>query len=319
MNVRLWDFLFYASLGFVVTRSVSIAGVLLVFSYLVIPAVVAVLFAEGIVARLVIGWIVGTLVSAAGVSISYFKDLPSGPVIVVCFGVFLAAAGVVHYLMHSEQRSKAVLRVVIGAVLLTMFLGGSQFLRKNEEINVIHLLKDGVKSEKVGALLRVEADPALWTRAAPMFPDLLAHSDVEVRLKLLEMIAAHPAADLLPKVHALLTDPDDVVRESALNCVRKLAHKESVEPLLAAAKTEQDESLRVELAEAALELGDSRGIPILLDVMDRGAAQQARKDAFEHLSAHMHSTLPFHADATPAEHTTEIAALKKWWQENGSK
>ena len=319
MNVRLWDFLFYASLGFVVTRSVSIAGVLLVFSYLVIPAVVAVLFAEGIMARLMIGWIVGTLVSAAGVAISYREDLPSGPVIVVCFGVFLAGAGVVHYLMHSEHRSKAALRVVIGAALLAMFLGGSQFLRKNEEVDVIHLLKDGVKSEKVGALLRVEADPALWTRAAPMFPELLDHSDVEVRLKLLDMLAAHASIDLLPKIHALMQDKDDVVRESALKCVRKLAKKESIEPLLAAAKVEEDEYLRVELAEATLELGDARGIPILLDVMEHGDAQQARKDAFEHLSAHVHASLPYHTDATPAEHTAEIAAFRKWWDDTGSK
>src|SRR6185295_8182362 len=94
VNVRLWDFFFYMSLGFVVTRSVSIAGVLLVFSYLVIPAVVAVLFAERIGVRLVIGWTVATLVSALGVWISYYQDLPSGPVIVVCFGAFLALAGV---------------------------------------------------------------------------------------------------------------------------------------------------------------------------------------------------------------------------------
>jgi zinc/manganese transport system permease protein len=317
LNVRLWDFLFYASLGFVVTRSVSIAGVLLVFSYLVIPAVVAVLFAQGIVARLMIGWIVGTLVSAAGVSISYFKDLPSGPVIVVCFGFFLAAAGVVHYLMHSEHRTKAALRVAFGAALLALFLGGSQFLRKNEEIDVIHLLEDGVKSEKVGALLRIEADPALWSRAAPMFPKLLANADVEVRLKLLDMLAGHAAVDLLPKVHPLLTDPDDVVRESALKCVRRLARKESVEPLLAAAKVEEDEYLKVEFAEAALELGDARGIPLLLDVMERGNAQQARKDAFEHLTAHAKTSLSFHADANAGEHAAEIAAFKAWWRENG--
>ncbi|HUR29172.1 MAG TPA: iron chelate uptake ABC transporter family permease subunit, partial [Planctomycetota bacterium] len=309
MNVRLWDFLFYASLGFVVTRSVSIAGVLLVFSYLVIPAVIAVLFAESLVARLVIGWIVGTLVSAAGVSISYFEDLPSGPVIVVCFGVFLAGAGVVHYLRHSEKRSAAMLRVLAGVAALALFLGGSHFLRKNEDVDVIHLLEDGVKSEKVGALLRVDADPALWTKAAPLFPKLLAAADVEVRLELLDMIAAHAAYEYLPDVHTLLRDPDDVVRESAVKCLRRLARKESVEPLLAAAGVEEDEYLKVELAESVLELGDARGIPHLLDVMDQGDAAQARKDAFEHLAAHAHTALPFRTDAPPAEHAAEIAAF----------
>ncbi len=318
MNVRWWDFLFYASLGFVVTRSVSIAGVLLVFSYLVIPAVVAVLFAEGIAARLIIGWVVGTLVSLAGVSISYFEDLPSGPVIVVCFGLFLAAAGIVHYLMHSAKRSSAAVRVLGGGLALAGLLGGSLFLRKNEEVDVIHLLEDGVKSEKVGALLRIEADPVLWEKAAPLFPGLLAHADVEVQLKLLDMIGNHAAAQLLPDVHVLLEDGDDVVRENALKCVRRLHRKESVEPLIKAAKTEEDEYLKVELAETALELGDARGIPLLLEVMEHGKAQQSRKDAFEHFAAHVHTSLPFHSNASATERAGEIAALKNWWNENAS-
>src|SRR6202171_2468011 len=60
MNVRLWDFLFYASFGFVVTSSVAIAGVLLVFCYLIVPSVGAMLFADRIGTRLVIGWTMGT-------------------------------------------------------------------------------------------------------------------------------------------------------------------------------------------------------------------------------------------------------------------
>ncbi|HUU32902.1 MAG TPA: metal ABC transporter permease, partial [Vicinamibacterales bacterium] len=54
--VRLWDFLFYASFGLVVTRSVAIAGVLLVFCYLIVPSVGGMLFAERVAPRLAIGW-----------------------------------------------------------------------------------------------------------------------------------------------------------------------------------------------------------------------------------------------------------------------
>src|SRR5882672_2670040 len=66
LNVRFWDFLFYASFGFVVTSSVAIAGVLLVFCYLIVPSVGAMLFADRIGSRLAIGWTMGTLVSALG-------------------------------------------------------------------------------------------------------------------------------------------------------------------------------------------------------------------------------------------------------------
>src|SRR5713101_3847869 len=67
MSIRFWDFLFYASFGFVVTSSVAIAGVLLVFCYLIVPSVGAMLFADRIGRRLAIGWTMGTLVSALGV------------------------------------------------------------------------------------------------------------------------------------------------------------------------------------------------------------------------------------------------------------
>ena len=64
LNVRFWDFLFYVSFGFVVTSSVAIAGVLLVFCFLIVPSVTAMLFAERLGPRLAIGWAMGAVVSA---------------------------------------------------------------------------------------------------------------------------------------------------------------------------------------------------------------------------------------------------------------
>jgi zinc/manganese transport system permease protein len=90
MSVKLWDFLFYASFGFVVTSSVAIAGVLLVFCYLIVPSVAAMLYAQTIGKRLAIGWTMGTVVSALGVYLSLVLDLPTGATIVCTFGVVLA-------------------------------------------------------------------------------------------------------------------------------------------------------------------------------------------------------------------------------------
>jgi zinc/manganese transport system permease protein len=95
VNIRLWDFLFYMSFGFVVTSSVAIAGVLLVFCFLIVPAVAAMLFSERLGTRLAIGWGMGALVSAAGVALSYVLDLPTGATIVGTFGAaLLVLAGV---------------------------------------------------------------------------------------------------------------------------------------------------------------------------------------------------------------------------------
>jgi zinc/manganese transport system permease protein len=99
LNYRFWDFLFYASFGFVVTSSVAIAGVLLVFCYLIVPSVAAMLYAENIGPRLAIGWTMGTVVSALGVWLSLQLDLPTGATIVVTFGLVLILMAVVRPLV----------------------------------------------------------------------------------------------------------------------------------------------------------------------------------------------------------------------------
>lgn len=86
---RLWDFLFYASFGLVVTRSVAIAGVLLVFCYLIVPSVGAMLWASKIGTRLAIGWVMGVVVSMLGMYFSVLFDLPTGATIVCTFGLAL--------------------------------------------------------------------------------------------------------------------------------------------------------------------------------------------------------------------------------------
>src|SRR5499425_1071403 len=88
-RVRGWDFLFYASFGVVVTSSVRIAGVLLVFSYLIVPALAGILLGGHIRTRLVIGWTFGTLVSVVAMTASAVLDTPTGATVVCAFGVIL--------------------------------------------------------------------------------------------------------------------------------------------------------------------------------------------------------------------------------------
>lgn len=106
INIGLWDFLFYASFGFVVTSSVAIAGVLLVFCYLVVPSVGAMLFADRIGTRLAIGWTMGTLVSALGVYFSVWLDLPTGATIVCTFGGVLVLMFLFHMLFFHSSRAR---------------------------------------------------------------------------------------------------------------------------------------------------------------------------------------------------------------------
>lgn len=89
VSVALWDLLFYLSLAWVVTSSVQTAGVLLIFSFLIVPAVCGLLLSSHLRIGLLLGWLVGAGVSLAGSALSYGWDLPTGATIVCTFGITL--------------------------------------------------------------------------------------------------------------------------------------------------------------------------------------------------------------------------------------
>jgi zinc/manganese transport system permease protein len=94
-NLKLWDFLFYASFGVAISVAVPVAGVLLIFTFLVVPAVIAFLFTRKPATLLTISWVSAALASALGLGMSFQFDLPTGPLVVCVFGLVLLIAGLV--------------------------------------------------------------------------------------------------------------------------------------------------------------------------------------------------------------------------------
>src|SRR5690348_17700531 len=105
LRVRWWDFLFYAVFGLVVTSFVRIAGVLLVFSYLIVPAVCGINLAQRTANRLLIGWFIALLGGIAGLFLSYWWDLPSGAAIVCTFGGLLILISLFALWQHRRTRT----------------------------------------------------------------------------------------------------------------------------------------------------------------------------------------------------------------------
>jgi zinc/manganese transport system permease protein len=95
MKVRVWDFLFYAAFSLVVVSFVRVAGVLLTFAYLIVPAVCGVMLATRWMARLAVGWGVAVTASLLGLAASYWMDLPTGAAIVCATGALLVLVSVV--------------------------------------------------------------------------------------------------------------------------------------------------------------------------------------------------------------------------------
>ena len=106
-SIRWWDFWFYLIFGVVITFSVPLGGVLLVFSFLVVPAVTGFLFTRRPGLLTVIAWSTGIVASGAGLTLSYAYDLPTGPLIVCTFGMVLLLAGAVRRLTRSAAAAEA--------------------------------------------------------------------------------------------------------------------------------------------------------------------------------------------------------------------
>lgn len=104
MRVKLWDSLFYCSFALMVTQSVGVAGVFVVFSFLIIPAACASLFAKRFAAQLILAWLVAVLITMAGLLLSAAGDMPTGSSLVSCFGATLVICAIVRKFRSKSLR-----------------------------------------------------------------------------------------------------------------------------------------------------------------------------------------------------------------------
>jgi zinc/manganese transport system permease protein len=281
ISVRFWDFLFYVSFGFVITSSVSIAGVLLVFSYLVVPGVIAVMFAESTRARVAIAWSVGTLVSVLGMVISNAGDFPTGPSIVAGFTATLILSGIAHYMTSSEHSGAAVRRLLAGGAIVALLIYGTTFLQKHDEHehgpeDTFSKLVEGLKSDNDTQVLQA-----------------LDHLR-DMKEKDAHFVA--PVIDLMKKTKS------DQVLEHAADVLSKLDDSTAVPALKEAAARDLDADLQVHLARAILDLRDPAGFGVLVKVLDSDPPKLAREEALQLAEERSGRKL-------------DAAALKKWWSE----
>ncbi len=124
MSVRLWDFLFYMSFAIVITHSVGTAGVLLVFVFLVAPAVTSIMITDVLWKQLTIGWSMGVLVSIVGLWFSYIFDLPSGPTVVAFYGLILLLVALSLHVLRARNRGRSLAQIIIGVVVVAIITAG---------------------------------------------------------------------------------------------------------------------------------------------------------------------------------------------------
>jgi len=131
LSVRFWDFLFYVSFGVVITHSVGTAGVLLVFVFLVVPAIVSIIITDVLWKQLAIGWGLGVFVSILGLYFSYVADLPSGPTVVAFYGIVLTLVTIIVYVIRSDRRNWAMIKVALGTGITIIVVTGFYIMGKS--------------------------------------------------------------------------------------------------------------------------------------------------------------------------------------------
>jgi len=293
INVRLWDFLFYLTFGFVITSSVSIAGVLLVFTYLVVPASFAILFAESFAARIGAAWAMGTACSVVGMGVSYYGDLPTGPAVVGVFTLALVLGGLAYWIRNAPRPSRATAAALAVALSLAAAGRASLALRKRQPEH-----HHGTLTEQMLAALDGD-DEAAQIEA---IHHLTEARDPDAAPAIIKLVEGHSSERVL---------------EHAAEALATLGNRAAVPALLRAAESDLDPDLRLTVAEAIFKLEEPRGMEALLAALREDPPKLARSRACELLQAFFGSAFGYDPDASETTRSEAVSRLSAWWQRSG--
>lgn len=295
INVRFWDVLFYMSFGVVIVKSVAIVGVLLVFSYLVVPAVIAQMFSDTVMGRLLLGWLLAIGASVLGIIWSFYSDYPTGPAVVVMLGLFLIFFSVVYYIQHAPVRARAVANVAgIAAFAILFFFTLSYFKKTGPSVLAskaapVDMLLEEVKSEEVHQLDAV-------THLGEM-------RDPKIVPALTELLSRTRSPQVI---------------EATVEALRKQKDPRAIPALRHAAQADHDDFLKLSIAKAQLALGDPEGFATLIQILRNDGASLARQEAIELLEKQSGIRFGYRADQAPAENKLALRKIDEWWKREGA-
>lgn len=297
VNIRFWDLIFYVSFGVVIVKSVAIAGVLLVFSYLVVPAVIAQMFSDTVAGRLLLGWLVAILASMAGIVWSFYSDYPTGPAVVVMLGLFLIFSGIVYYVQHAPVKGRAVVNVTALVLFLTLFFSGLSYFKKTDS-------------------------SAVASKLAPI--DLLLH-EIETSEEAHQLDAVAHLGELHdPRIVPALTDllsrtRSEQVVEATVEALRKQKDPRAVPALQRAAQGDYDDFLKLAMAKAQLALGDREGFATLIKILKNDESVFARQQVNEFLEKQSGHKFSYRPEKTVAQNEAALQKIDEWWKSEGSR
>ena len=297
IRVRLWDILFYMSFGVVITKSVAIVGVLLVFSYLVVPAVIAQMWCESVRARLLLGWLAAILASTAGIVWSFYSDYPTGPAVVVMLGIFLIMSSIVYYIRHAPAPGRAVANVAAMVLFGVLFISGLAYFKKT--VPASSTPKGGPVDLLLNAL--AEDDEAHQLDAARHLGDM------------------HDPRIVPALTNLLMRTKSEQVVEATVEALSKQQDPRAIPALRHAAQGKFDPFLKLSIARAQMTLGDKEGFATLIEILKNEEAAFARQQALELFQTQSGRKFGYDPEQSVAANAAAIERIEEWYRKEAGR
>ncbi len=231
MKTALWDFIFYALVGIIITIAVRIAGVIVVFTFLIIPATLSAVFSDNWNKRLIITWVTGAAAAGIGLLFADAFDFSVGPSIAFFLGIALVFAALLR-LMRVTKTATAVSSLVAAVVLFVWFLLSSGYSNLSaEDPNTIHNCclplptiqkEDEIKREEIVDASQV----ALISNTAKLVEIFNNSDDVEIRTTVVShLLEINQKKGIQLALEFLKTDPPLLFRQGVVNKIKKSTSK----------------------------------------------------------------------------------------------
>ena len=290
VNVRLWDFLFYMTMGILVTQSVAIGGVLLVFSYLVIPAVVGQMWFESMSGRLLTGWIVAVLASIAGILWSFHSDYPTGPTIVLALTAILILSGLVYFVYRARNRVRAVGWVSVMVLSAALFVSALSEFRKEVEPQVESL-----------------------DSPADILLDELVNGGISGQLDAISLLVDVNDPRVVPALSGLLQETaSDQIVEAIAEVFASRGDPDAAPALRNAVGRDYDPFLRLTISEALVACDDNEGFRVMLEILGDEDAGFARTQAIERIAEAAGDDFGYQSQLAVEENRSALEAIDAW-------
>lgn len=296
LNIRFWDTLFYMSFGLVIVKSVAIVGVLLVFSYLVVPAVIAQMWCARVRDKLLAGWLAAILASTLGIVWSFYADYPTGPAVVLMLTAILLVSAVAYYLWHAPVKSRAAASVGAAVLFTLLFVSALSHFQKSV--------------------------PATGAKLAPvdLFLNQLQRSEESQQLDSVSHLGDMHDPRIVPALAELLgrTRSEQVV-EAIAEALAKQHDPRAIPALRQAAQGKFDDFLKLSIARSQLASGDPQGFLSLIEILSNEEGGYARQQANELLESQSGRRFGYDPSQSPAHNKAALKRVEQWWKDEGSR